>query len=357
MLLSRGVSTGDASDAIKRSLRHLRRIASLRDCRPAAHVPVRTHVGPAKLQIGCKTSWGRDIWRVSRRLIDTVGATRLSTINGKMIRRWHAQWTASGARNARGCLQTLRRVVKYGVEFATRRDQQCVFLAGVLSHMRFAEPPPRGKHATYEQVANYRAAAIASGRFSIALAVSLQFDLGLRQKDVIGEWVPVTSKSTASIRSGGRIWGWGVLWSHIDSDWVLRKPTSKSNGERIAEHDLKLYPETLALLQEVPQAKRMGPIIIDEGAGRPYNANFFHMKFRKIARTCDWPDDLWNMDLRAGAISEAFAAGADQTDVMSTVTHSQFNTTMGYNRCRLTQSSRVAQLRMAKRKRDGLAPI
>lgn len=55
------------------------------------------------------------------------------------------------------------------------------------------------------------------------------------------------------------------------------------------------------------------------------------------------------MDSRAGAVSEAFEAGAEPADVMKAVTHTQMSTTMGYNRGAVVQSSRVAELRIAKR--------
>ena len=55
------------------------------------------------------------------------------------------------------------------------------------------------------------------------------------------------------------------------------------------------------------------------------------------------------MDSRAGAVSEAFEAGAAPADVMKAATHTQMSTTMGYNRGGIVQSGRVAELRIAKR--------
>lgn len=48
-------------------------------------------------------------------------------------------------------------------------------------------------------------------------------------------------------------------------------------------------------------------------------------------------------------MSEAFEAGAEPADVMKAATHTQMSTTMGYNRGAVVQSSRVAELRIAKR--------
>lgn len=288
--------------------------------------------------------------RYLRMLVETVGATRLTTISGKTVRGWHERWLIHGERTARYCVQMLRRVVKYGVECATRPDDPCMFLVSVLSNMRFPIPKGRDKRVTHEIVAAFRPAAIAAGRSSIALAVTLQFDLGLRQKDVIGEWVPMPAKPGQASRCP--VWRWGLAWTHIDADGILRKPTSKSNGKQIAEHDLKSYPETLALLQAVPAEKRVGPVVVDERSGQPYRVRQFKVQFRRIANASGWPKDVWNMDCRAGAISEAFEAGADHADVMKAATHTQMSTTMGYNRGGVVQSSRVAELRMARRRTE-----
>ena len=78
-------------------------------------------------------------------------------------------------------------------------------------------------------------AAHGAGFPCLALAVAIQFLCALRQKDVIGEWVPDPQ---------GRLrWVWGLLWGeHVRPDWTLQKPTSKSNGNEVAEFDLKLLP-------------------------------------------------------------------------------------------------------------------
>jgi hypothetical protein len=53
------------------------------------------------------------------------------------------------------------------------------------------------------------------------------------------------------------------------------------------------------------------------------------------------------MDARAGAISEAYDAGAGETDVMKHAGHKNRQTSARYNRGK--QTSRVAKLRLAKR--------
>lgn len=73
---------------------------------------------------------------------------------------------------------------------------------------------------------------------------------------------------------------------------------------------------------------------------------------RPAGKPAGWPDAVWNMDSRAGAVSEAFEAGAEPADVMRAATHTQMSTTMLYNRGSVVQSGRVAELRAARRRRS-----
>lgn len=63
------------------------------------------------------------------------------------------------------------------------------------------------------------------------------------------------------------------------------------------------------------------------------------------------PDAIWNLDSRAGAVSETFEAGAEPADVMRTATHTRIPTTMLYNRGSVAQTGRVAELCAARRKK------
>lgn len=289
--------------------------------------------------------------RYIKTIMDTVGDRRLASINGRDARRWYENWKSRhGHRSAYACIQTLRRVVNYGVEL---RDTNCIELSTVLAKTEFATPRRRKVRPTHDQIAKFCEAARKANRPSIALAVLLQFETGLRQKDVIGEWVPIDDGSTHGICDGDKRWQWGMTWDQIDSLLILRKATSKSNGEEMAEHDLKLHPEIAVALAAIPKSEKIGPVIIEERSGMPWRRPNFSRRFREIARTAGWPDHIWNMDSRAGAISESFEAGASAPDVMKTATHTQLSTTMGYNRGAIVQTSRVTELRHARREAAG----
>lgn len=291
-----------------------------------------------------------------RRLAEKIGPEHVDEITGRDVRRWHREWKQElGDRTAYACIQTLRRVVKYGV--ADLSYDPCIKLSRILSEVTFQQPAARKRKAMFGQVVALRKAAHDVGEGAIALAVTLQFELGLRQKDVIGEWTHKLARGANRHLKGPRRsidgWEWGLTWAHIDAAFMLVKPTSKSNGTSVAEHDLRAHPDVMAELERIPPERRVGPVVIDPRTGLPFRPEAFRRRFRVVARAAGWPDDLWNMDNRAGAVSEAFEAGADPADVMRAATHKQLSTTMRYNRSGAVPASRVINLRLARRKAEG----
>jgi hypothetical protein len=53
-----------------------------------------------------------------------------------------------------------------------------------------------------------------------------------------------------------------------------------------------------------------GPIIINDVTGLPWSPNEYRRKWRLVATAAGVPKNVWNMDSRSGAISEAIQAGA-----------------------------------------------
>jgi hypothetical protein len=171
----------------------------------------------------------------------------------------------------------------------------------------------------------------------MARGVLLQFELAFRQRDVLGEW------------NSGR-WSNGLTWSHIGRDGILRKTTSKTGAD--AEHRIADYPELAADLAATPIEKRVGPLVIDEGTNLPYTPEKYRRWFRLIAREAGIPDEIWNMDARAGAVTEAYEAGSTTEGAMALATHTQVATSRRYRRAGTEQTSRVAKLRVASRTQE-----
>jgi hypothetical protein len=123
----------------------------------------------------------------------------------------------------------------------------------------------------------------------------------------------------------------------------IYKETTKTGA--IAAHDLKLCPLVIKVVGMVPADRRVGPLIIDEEAGRPYAEDAYAREWRIIADAAGIPKDVWNMDARAGGISEADDAGAALDDIRSQAAHAQAATTARYVRGTIGKSSKVANLR------------
>jgi hypothetical protein len=174
----------------------------------------------------------------------------------------------------------------------------------------------------------------------------IQFELTLRQKDVIGEWEPAPLAEGGILYKGTR-WVNGIVWTDIDADLILHKKHTKT-GEMV-DYDLKLHPTILEEIARVPPERRVGPLIISERTGEPYKHRTFTQTWRKLANAAGIPPEVWNMDARAGGISEGYDAGASQTDNMKQAGHRRGETSARYNRSSLPQTSRVARLRLAKR--------
>ena len=281
----------------------------------------------------------------------TVGARHVSKLLGPDFKRWHAAWAQPRDGQlkprpwrAKHAMDTVRQLIGYGV---TLGHEDCFRADTILSKIRFKAPPARTSVMTIEHVNALRTAAHFEGFPSIALATVLQFELALRQKDVVGEWEPRDETDDGGITYRDKRWVNGLVWSDIDDDLILRKVHTKTGFA--VEHDLKLHPAVLQEIDRVPAGKRVGPIIISEATGVPYKNRKFTERWRKVADKAGLPKHVWNMDARAGAITEAYDLGASETDVMKSAGHKNRQTSARYNRGTINQTNRVAEMRLAKR--------
>jgi len=286
-------------------------------------------------------------------ICNTVGARAVRDLIGPDFTRWHTKWgdpVADGKprrmTRAKHCMDTVRRAVAFGV---TLGYADCAKVDVILGKMRFEMPKPRTSKLTLEHVGQIREIAHSIGLGSVALEQTMQFDLAMRQKDMIGEWVP-RSGVVGGITHKNTMWTGGVCWSDIDADMILRK-THVKTGITV-EHDLKLYPDILREIELVDPSRRVGPMIISEATGEPYKHRTFTQTWRRVADAAGIPKNVCNMDSRSGAISEAYDAGADETSVMKHAGHKNRQTSAKYNRGSLVQTSRVAQFRVAKRTKN-----
>lgn len=282
----------------------------------------------------------------------SVGARQLSKITGLDFTRWYKNLKLPSEdggderqRRAYKAMQLVRIIVKFGV---VANINECIRLATILQNMEFSAPAARTQHITFQQVEAICANALNKGRLSIAIAQALQFELTLRQIDVIGIWEPLdnTSEYTGIIHKGQR-WSGGLTWSHIDNQGILSKITTKTG--QVAEHDTTAYPFLRRLLDMVPIQNRIGPIVINENTGIPYRHKQFATIWREIATECGISKDIWNRDSRAGGVTEGSDAGANIEHLRHHANHSNISTTIRYDRKTVEKTRTVAELRIAHR--------
>ena len=291
-----------------------------------------------------------------RRLTDDHGSEQLADIKARVIIAWNAQWTNGGVKLATGDAfrGRLRELLSFGATIL--EDPECERLCSVMSKMRFENARPRTASLKAEQVIAHRNI---SRQFwpSVALADAMQFDLTLRQKDVVGELVPLDEPGVSDIHFDGKKWIKGARWEEIDQNFVFRHVTSK-RGKPI-EADLHFAPmvmEELSLIAGVPvkdlrreMLPASGPMVVSESTGLPWKAQSFRQRWRKLARLAGIPDDVRSMDARAGAITEATDAGASLEDVRHAATHSDISMTQRYSRGSAEKVANVMRLRVEHR--------
>jgi hypothetical protein len=276
--------------------------------------------------------------KMLRLFLARIEDANVSTLTGADVKRWFKRMCETRSVGYAALnISILKTVISYGAALGLK---ECAQLRGQISAARFKAGRPRKERLTYAQLVAFRHVAHRLGRPSAALWLTLQYELALRRRDVIGEWID------------GQ-WRDGLTWSDI-KDGVLRKVVSKTalTSAKEAVHRIANYPELVAELERVPRERRVGPLVINEATGKPYKPEQCRYYFRLIARAAGIPDSIWNMDARAGAVTEAYEAGATTEGAMSFAAHSEVSTSRRYLRDTVEQNERVAQLRIIKRQKD-----
>lgn len=283
------------------------------------------------------------------RMIESeYGAEPVAQIKGRTIQHWYDGWSVNSISTAHAKIKMLRTLFSFGTAFL--EDDDCIRISGVLSKMKFQMPQARSERLTANQAMLIRAKAHEMGRPSIALAQAFQFELMLRQKDVIGEWVPLAEVGMSDTLDGtGMKWLRGIRWEEIDQNMVLVHITSKRKKKiTVNLNNAPMVMEELALLKDRPAS---GPIIISEFDSLPWTKEEFRRWWRKIADACGIPKEVKNMDSRAGAITEASDAGADLEHIRHAATHSNISMTQRYSRGAEEKIAQVQKIRVESRNR------
>lgn len=292
-----------------------------------------------------------------RRIVDRHGDEQLADIKARVLLAWHKEWAEDGAKLATGAAVLGQWRVLFGFGATILEDAECERLCSVMGKMRFPHPKPRVQHLSAEQATKHRHESRALGWPSIALADALQFDLTMRQKDVIGEWVPLNEPGVSDVIHAGKKWIKGIRWEEVNERFELSHVTSKR--QKLLEVPLLLAPmvvEELSAMAGVPVADlrrdmfpAAGPMVIGDLTLLPWQAQSFRQRWRKVADKAGIPKDVRSMDARAGAITEAVAAGAALEDIRHAATHSDIAMTQRYSRGSAEKVSNVMKLRLEHR--------
>ena len=264
-----------------------------------------------------------------RRIIDRHGTALISDIKARDLKAWHREWCGDGKlAMAHSFVGQLRTILTHGALFL--EDPECTRVRAALGMMRFSAPSARTERLTSGQADAIRVMAHEFGWHSIALAQAFQFELMLRQKDVIGEWVPEGEPGESDVHFRGQKWLRGVRWEEVNADLILLHTTSKRQKE--IEVDLRMAPMIMEEITCMGGRKATGPIIICDTNGVPYSAAEFRRKWRLVATAAGIPKAVRSMDSRAGGITEASDAGADLEHIRHAATHSDIAMTQKYSR-------------------------
>jgi hypothetical protein len=247
-------------------------------------------------------------------------------------------------RRAHGAIRKLRAALSWGL---TEDLAGCAKARAILAEMEFVAPEPRRVKMEYEHAKAICEKAIELQRPSIALTQAIQWDTALRRIHIIGEWQPVATGEPASFVRGRTGWR-GPTARDVSPAGVFTVPITSKN-KTATEHDLTKCPLVQWVLRQTPLPD-IGPLIVSEVTGLPYRENYYATDWREIARAAGVPDEVWSMDSRAGAISEAEEA-TDLEHARKMAGHTSGKTTQGYVRNGdLANNRKVAEARSKLRK-------
>jgi len=282
---------------------------------------------------------------------NTVGARAVHRVTIVDVRSWYRKWRAPKTKGgperidrAHDAVSMFRTILRFG--FALGHDE-CGTLDGRLATQRFEKGGAREEEMTYQQAAAFVRTALDLGQRgvipewrgrSMAIGVAAQFELALRQKDIIGEWTKAE-------------WSGPFTWDNVPG-WRLRLKTSKNRAAAV--FTLTDYPLLFPLLEAVPHEERLGAIVKGE-RGLPVRERSYRRWFRAIARAAGIRDEVWSMDSRAGAATQADEAGADLKAISDMLTHADTRTTLRYVRRREKGIQLANQARIRSRQGDNTA--
>ncbi len=173
---------------------------------------------------------------ILKRIDKDCGDRKIANLRAEDTQQLYEQWKQRGPSTAHGIVTMLRQLANFGATIL--KNEKCLIFQVILHNMRIkAVERARVEYLSREQAEAIIVQAHKMGKkmAPIALAQAFQVDCDLRQKDVIGEWVPAAESdpglSLIDHRSNLK-WLRGLRWNHIDDNLILRHVASRGRLRR-----------------------------------------------------------------------------------------------------------------------------
>jgi hypothetical protein len=158
------------------------------------------HSRYGRLSYKMRTDRDRYLTRIER----DYGHCLLETIDSRTLTTWYKRWTEGGKLAVgKAFIGQLRALFSHGLFWLEDSESQRLY--AVLDRKRFQPIQPRKISMTSGHARAIRAKAKEVGLYSVALAQAFQYELMMRQKDVIGDWAP---KAETKQRYISRVAAW-----------------------------------------------------------------------------------------------------------------------------------------------------
>ncbi|MBC9875973.1 integrase [Bradyrhizobium sp. INPA01-394B] len=293
-----------------------------------------------------------------RMMRTNIGERLINACDGRDVKRWFAVWsepaegkTKRQVAKARMAIYVLKAALSFGI---LCRKPGCVEFRAVLDAIRFETLRPRDVALPADVVVKARAAAHAAAHPRAALCYAIQFEGAVRQWDVTGQWFPIADSQPSAVHDHGTKWI-GPTWANIDENLILRWTPTKTEfttGLPVVI-DLAACPMVMEELALIPEAERVGPLIVNPKTGFPYRNDKFHDVWCDVKEAIGLSAKVWSRDLRKSGSTEARAAGAPLDDVKKLMGHAENSDTAAkvYDLAVLEAHRRIAAARVASRKK------
>lgn len=219
-------------------------------------------------------------YRATPGTVPVFEAIHAGAIERRHVRKFYNDLRGTGsAHKARKIIKWFRRLMSYAIELGVRETNPA-------ADLRIEGTPGRDQKWTVEEIDALKAACIAGGRRSLALAVQLAYDTTQRRQDILA-----------------------LQWPQFDGEGITFR--QKKTGRELW---VALSPESLAMLSATPRTSTY--VIVSEETSRPYTVPYvFSRMVTRYRKRAGIDRDLTFHDFRRTGASEVAEAGGSESEI------------------------------------------